>query len=91
MVHCEYCGSELEGAEEDEDVYGAHEAECEYQMTFHPKWVADGAKTVEEAAARMNLMAMQLQELAGQGWTLQREVDNGFIFAGRLLENVKDL
>lgn len=49
--------------------------------SFHIKWVADGAQTLEEAAERLEGLTTWIRCLHLAGWSLAEPVDggNGFL------------
>ncbi len=72
---CEWCGQEYEDEE--------HDFDCPNQLLERSKWVADGASTLNEAIAAFEGYVEYLRKLRDEGWELQQEVDNAYLFLGR--------
>jgi hypothetical protein len=44
------------------------------------KWTIDGARTLEEAAVKLERFAAYLREIRAEGWELRRVVDDDYGF-----------
>lgn len=49
------------------------------EMIERTKFVAEGATSLAEVAARMRAFADELERLAGRGWELSAPVDDGYL------------
>ena len=53
------------------------------EMILITKYIADGAKTLSEAAEKLESFARWLRELEGEGWQLEQAIEDDYSFLRR--------
>ena len=73
-------GEDLAADLADEDGW---DLDDEFHDSAHVKWTADGAETLDEAAAMLEAFAAWLRGREADGWQLTQPVDGGWCFMER--------
>lgn len=62
----------------DDDLFEDDEVEDDGDDVIRAKWVMDGARTLSEAARKLEAFAVELRELEESGWQLAGPVEDDY-------------